>query len=56
MRPRAAGVSTASSLASVWYLVRVVTALWLARFRPTSRRVVQMTLWERGLSSSGRAA
>lgn len=50
MRPRTAGVSTASSLASVWYLVRVVTALWLARFRPTGRRVVQMTLWERGLS------
>lgn len=50
MRPRAAGVSTASSLASVWYVVRVVAALWLARFRPTGRRVVQMTLWERGLS------
>jgi glycosyltransferase involved in cell wall biosynthesis len=50
MRPRAAGISTASGLASVWYLVRVVAALWLARFRPTGRRVVQMTLWERGLS------
>ncbi len=49
MRPRAAGVSTASSLASVWYLVRVVAALWLARVRPTGRHVVQMTLWERGL-------
>jgi glycosyltransferase involved in cell wall biosynthesis len=50
MRPRAAGVSTASSLASVWYLMRVVAALWLARFRPTGRRVVQLTHWERGLS------
>jgi glycosyltransferase involved in cell wall biosynthesis len=50
MRPRVAGVSTASSVASAWYLVRVVTAVWLARFRPTGRRVVQMTLWERGLA------
>jgi glycosyltransferase involved in cell wall biosynthesis len=50
MRPRAAGVSTASSIASVWYLVRVVTAVWLTRFRTTDRRVVQMTLWERGLA------
>lgn len=46
MRPRAAGVSTSSSLTSIWYLVRVVAALWLQRFRPTGRRVVRFTLWE----------
>jgi glycosyltransferase involved in cell wall biosynthesis len=48
MRPRAAGVSTSSSLTSIWYLVRVVAALWLQRFRPTGRRVVRVTLWESG--------
>jgi glycosyltransferase involved in cell wall biosynthesis len=48
MRPRAAGISTSSSVASVWYLVRVVAAVWLQRFRPTSRRVVRVTLWESG--------
>ena len=46
MRPRAAGVSTSSSLTSIWYLVRVIAALWLQRFRPTERRVVTVTLWE----------
>jgi glycosyltransferase involved in cell wall biosynthesis len=46
MRPRAAGVSTSSSLTSIWYLVRVVAALWLQRFRPEGRRVVRVTLWE----------
>ena len=48
MRPRAAGVSTSSSLTSIWYLVRVIAALWLQRFRPTGRRVVRVTLWESG--------
>jgi glycosyltransferase involved in cell wall biosynthesis len=48
MRPRAAGISTSSSLASVWYLVRVIAAVWLQRFRPEGRRVVRVTLWERG--------
>jgi glycosyltransferase involved in cell wall biosynthesis len=48
MRPRAAGISTSSPLASVWYLVRVVAALWLERFRPEGRRVVRVTLWESG--------
>jgi glycosyltransferase involved in cell wall biosynthesis len=48
MRPRAAGVSTSSSVASVWYLVRVVAAVWLQRFRPEGRRVVRVTLWESG--------
>jgi glycosyltransferase involved in cell wall biosynthesis len=46
MRPRAAGVSSASSISSAWYLLRVVTAVWLQRYRPTGRRVVQFTLWE----------
>jgi glycosyltransferase involved in cell wall biosynthesis len=48
MRPRAAGISTSSSAASVWYLVRVVAAVWLQRFRPEGRRVVRVTLWESG--------
>jgi glycosyltransferase involved in cell wall biosynthesis len=48
MRPRAAGISTSSSVASVWYLVRVVAAVWLQRFRPEGRRVVRVTLWESG--------
>lgn len=46
MRPRAAGISSASSIASCWYLVRVVAALWLQRNRPTGRRAVLMTFWE----------
>jgi glycosyltransferase involved in cell wall biosynthesis len=46
MRRREAGVSSASSIASVWYLVRVVAAIWLQRYRPTGRRVVSMTRWE----------
>jgi glycosyltransferase involved in cell wall biosynthesis len=50
MRPRAAGISTSSSVASVWYLVRVVAAVWLQRFRPEGRRVVRVTLWESGPS------
>jgi glycosyltransferase involved in cell wall biosynthesis len=45
MRPREAGVSTATSLASAWYLFRVVVAVWLARYRPVNRRV-RLTLWE----------
>lgn len=48
MRPRTAGVSTSSSLTSIWYLVRVIAALWLLRFRPEGRRVVRVTLWESG--------
>jgi glycosyltransferase involved in cell wall biosynthesis len=46
MRARETGVSTASSLASAWYLVRVIMAVWLQRYRPTGRRVVRLTLWE----------
>jgi glycosyltransferase involved in cell wall biosynthesis len=48
MRPRAVGVSTSSSLASAWYLVRVAMALWVQHFRPTGRRAVRVTFWERG--------
>jgi glycosyltransferase involved in cell wall biosynthesis len=46
MRYREAGVSSASPIASVWYLVRVVAAIWLQRYRPTGRRVVSLTRWE----------
>jgi glycosyltransferase involved in cell wall biosynthesis len=46
MRAREAGVSTASSMSSAWYLVRVVAAVWLQRYRPTGRRVVSLTRWE----------
>jgi glycosyltransferase involved in cell wall biosynthesis len=47
MRPRASGVSTTSSLASGWYLLRVIAAIWLQRFRPADRRV-RLTSWEGG--------
>jgi len=46
MRMRDAGVSTASAISSGWYLVRVVAAVWLQRYRPTGRRVVPLTRWE----------
>jgi len=46
MRERAAGISTASPISSAWYLVRVVAAVWLQRYRPTGRRTVRLTLWE----------
>ena len=47
MRAREVGVSSASSISSAWYLVRVVAAVWLQGFRPAGRRVVHLTLWER---------
>ena len=46
MRQRSSGVSSASVLSSMWYVIRVMTALRLDRFRPTGRRVVRLTLWE----------
>jgi glycosyltransferase involved in cell wall biosynthesis len=46
MRAREAGVSSASPISSVWYLVRVVAAIWLQRYRPSGRRVVSLTRWE----------
>jgi glycosyltransferase involved in cell wall biosynthesis len=50
MRPRASGVSSATTLASIWYLLRVRAALWLQSHRPSDPRRVQMTLWERDLA------
>jgi len=50
MRAREVGVSTASSISSAWYLVRVVAAVWLQRYRPTGRRLVSLTQWEREAS------
>ena len=47
MRAREVGVSTASSISSAWYLIRVVAAVWLQGFRPSGRRVVHLTLWEK---------
>jgi glycosyltransferase involved in cell wall biosynthesis len=46
MRVRGDGVSSASPISSAWYLVRVVAAVWLQRYRPTGRRVVPLTRWE----------
>ena len=50
MRPRAAGVSSATTLESIWYLIRVRCALWLQSHRPSGPHSVRMTLWERGIS------
>ena len=50
MRRRMAGVSSATTLESIWYLIRVRAALWLQSHRPTGPRTVQMTLWERGIT------
>jgi glycosyltransferase involved in cell wall biosynthesis len=47
MKERAAGVSSASTAGSLWFLVRVVAAIRLQRYRPTGRRVVRLTHWER---------
>jgi len=46
MRVRGDGVSSASPISSAWYLVRVVAAVWLQRYRPTGRRVVPLSRWE----------
>ncbi len=46
MRVRDAGVSSASPVSSAWYLIRVVAAVWLQRYRPAGRRVVPLTRWE----------
>ena len=50
MRAREVGVSSASAISSAWYLVRVVAAVWLQRYRPSGRRVVSLTQWEREAS------
>jgi glycosyltransferase involved in cell wall biosynthesis len=46
MRPRLSGVSSASVFTSMWYLIRVMAALRIQRYRPTGRRVVSLTHWE----------
>jgi glycosyltransferase involved in cell wall biosynthesis len=46
MRTRTAGVSSASVLTSMWYLIRVMAALRIQRYRPSGRRAVRLTHWE----------
>jgi glycosyltransferase involved in cell wall biosynthesis len=46
MRPRSAGVSSASVFTSMWYLIRVMAALRVQRYRPSGRRAVRLTHWE----------
>jgi hypothetical protein len=46
MRPRASGLSSASSLTSMWYVVRVMAALRVQSYRPSGRRAVHHTQWE----------
>jgi glycosyltransferase involved in cell wall biosynthesis len=46
MRDRSSGVSSASTLSSMWYVVRVMAALRVQSYRPTGRRAVDQTYWE----------
>jgi glycosyltransferase involved in cell wall biosynthesis len=46
MRPRSSGLSSASAVSSMWYVVRVMAALRVQSYRPNGRRVVQQTQWE----------
>jgi hypothetical protein len=46
MRPRASGVSSASTVSSMWYVVRVMAALRVQSYRTSGRRAVQHTHWE----------
>lgn len=46
MRPRLSGISTASTVGSLWYTLRVMAALRVKSYRPSGRRVVEHTLWE----------
>lgn len=46
MRPRSSGVSSASTVTSIWYTLRVMTALRVQSYRPTGRRVVRNSQWE----------
>jgi glycosyltransferase involved in cell wall biosynthesis len=50
MRPRLSGASSASTMTSMWYVVRVMAALHVHSYRPSGRRVVQHTQWESGSS------
>jgi glycosyltransferase involved in cell wall biosynthesis len=47
MRPRFSGISSASTVSSMWYVVRVMAALRVQSYRPSGRRVVEHTQWER---------
>ncbi len=46
MRPRFSSVSSAGTLSSMWYVVRVMAALRVQSYRPSGRRAVQQTHWE----------
>jgi glycosyltransferase involved in cell wall biosynthesis len=46
MRPRSSGVSSASTVTSIWYVIRVMAALRVQSYRPNGRRSVQHTQWE----------
>jgi glycosyltransferase involved in cell wall biosynthesis len=46
MRPRSSGISSASAVSSMWYVVRVMAALRVQSYRPHGRRVVRHTQWE----------
>jgi glycosyltransferase involved in cell wall biosynthesis len=46
MRPRASGLSSASTFRSMWYVVRVMAALRVQSYRPIGRRKVEHTHWE----------
>jgi glycosyltransferase involved in cell wall biosynthesis len=50
MRPRFSGVSSAGTVSSMWYVVRVMTALKVQSYRPHGRRVVEHTHWENDLA------
>ena len=52
MRVRGSGVSSASPISSAWYLIRVVAAVWLQRYRPRPP-VVPLTRWEGDRRESG---
>jgi glycosyltransferase involved in cell wall biosynthesis len=47
MRPRFSGMSSASTMSSLWYVARVMAALRVQNYRPSGRRVVEHTQWER---------
>ena len=47
MRPRFSGVSSAGTLDSMWYVLRVMAALRVQSYHQTGRRAVEHTHWER---------
>lgn len=46
MRPRFSGMSSAGTVSSMWYVLRVMTALRVKSYQPRGRRVVEHTHWE----------